>query len=62
MVSLEKQTNLNVSQIRYGLNYQGKAFYNNLMQKWLDNILMCSTYIEGKSEVQKNFWVKSIED
>ena len=36
---------------------QGRGFYNNLMQKWLDdsNILMYSTRNEGKSLVAERF-------
>ena len=35
----------------------GREFYNKLIQKWLDNndILMFSTYIEGKSVVSGRF-------
>ena len=35
---------------------QGREFYNNLMQKWLDNvILMYSTHNESKSVVAERF-------
>ena len=35
---------------------QGRELYNNPMQKWLDdNILMHSTYNEGKSVVSEKF-------
>ena len=36
---------------------QGREFYNNLMQKWLDDHdnLMYSTYNEGKSVVAESF-------
>ena len=36
---------------------QGREFYNKLMQKWLDenDILIYSTYSEGKSVIPKRF-------
>ena len=36
---------------------QGGEFYNNLMQEWLDinDILMYSTYSEGKSVIAEGF-------
>ena len=35
---------------------QGREFYNNLMQEWLDNnILMYSTHNEGKSVIAETF-------
>ena len=36
---------------------QGREFYNNLMQEWLDNndILMHSTNNEAKSHIAKRF-------
>ena len=37
--------------------YQGKGFYNKLMQNWLENknISMYSTYNRGNSEVSERF-------
>ena len=36
---------------------QGREFYNNLMQEWLDNndILMYSTHNEGNSVIVERF-------
>ena len=36
---------------------RGREFYNKLMQEWLDNnnILIYSTYNEGKSVITKRF-------
>ena len=37
--------------------YQGREFYNKLMQEWLENnyILMCSRYNGGESVITKRF-------
>ena len=46
--------NLNVNQLWVD---QGRKFSNKLMQKWLDNnnVLIYSTYNEGKSVVAERF-------
>ena len=42
---------------------QGREFYNNLMQEWLDNndSLMYSTHNEGKSVITENLLKKSMK-
>ena len=47
---------LNANQIKYGL-IKEKTFYNNLVQKWLDNnnILIYLTHNEGKTVVAEKF-------
>ena len=34
---------------------QGRELYNQLIQEWLDNILMQSAYNEGKSVIAERF-------
>ena len=34
---------------------QGREFYNNLMQKWLDNNVILMNFTQGKSVVVKKF-------
>ena len=34
---------------------QGRELYNQLIQEWLDNILMHSAYNEGKSVIAERF-------